>query len=110
MHHLVLISLIVFAIAVAGGIGAVAVQGLALWRAFRRSQRMVTRRLAEVTTELHRLERRSGQAAETAARLDEARARLQASLSTAAILTGAANEALGLAGRIRGVVPRSKSL
>lgn len=110
MHHLVLISLVVSALAVVGGTTAVVVQALALWRAYRRSQRMVLRRLAEVTTELHRLERRSGQAAQTAARLDEARARLQASLSTAALLAGAAGEAWELAARIRGAVPRTKSI
>lgn len=109
MHHLVLISLIVFVVAVVGGIAAVVVQGLKLWRVFRSSRRTATRRLRDLSTELHRLERRSARAAENAGRLDEARMRLQQSLSTAAVLAGAASDALSLAGRIRGVVPR-KSL
>ena len=106
MDRLVLISLIVFAASVLGGTAVVVVQGLHAWRTFRRLQRTATGRLAELTTELTRLERRSAEAAKSAARLDRARARLQESLSTAAVLSAAAGEAWSLAGRVRGVVPR----
>ncbi len=106
MHHLVLISLVVFVVALVAGLAAVAVQGLALWRAFRRVRRTVLGRLGELADELGRLERRSTDAATTAARLDHARARLQESLSTAAILSAAAGQAWSVVGRIRSVVPR----
>jgi type II secretory pathway pseudopilin PulG len=106
VDRLVLVSLIVFVISVVGGLAAAAVQGLSAWRAFRRLQHAAMKRLAEATAELARLERRSAEATAAAARLDQARVRLQESLSTAAILSAAAGEAWSLAGRVRGVVPR----
>jgi hypothetical protein len=106
VDSLVLVSLIVFAVSVAGGLIAAAVQGLTAWRAFRRLRRAAMKRVADLADELARLERRSAEAAVTAARLDQARARLEESLSTAAILTAAAGEAWSLAARVRGVVPR----
>lgn len=106
MHLVVLLALIVFAVALVTGLVAAALQGLAVWRAFRRVQRTVLGRLGEIADDLGRLEQRSAEAAETAARLDRARARLQASLSTAAILGSAAGEAWSVVGRIRGLVPR----
>jgi hypothetical protein len=105
VHHAVLIGLIVFGVAVAFGLTVLAVKALQTWRRFKRFRRTVLRRLGEVSAELSRLEKRSAKAAESAARLDAARARLEASLTAASVLAGAAGESWSLFGRIRGAVP-----
>jgi biopolymer transport protein ExbB/TolQ len=105
VHHAVLIGLIVFGVAVAFGLALVAVRALAAWRKFRRFRRTVLGRLGEISAELTKLEKRGTKAAESAARLDAARARLEASLKSASVLAGAAGETWSLIGRARGIVP-----
>lgn len=102
----VLLPLIVFGVAVTVGLVAAAVRGFAAWRAFRRFRRTIESRLAEVAAALTVLERRVAEAAETAARLNEARVRLQGAIAIARMLTGGIGEAWALAGLLRSVMPR----
>jgi hypothetical protein len=106
LHHLVLISVLVFAAAVLAGLAAAVVKGLEAWRAYRRFRRRTAAKLAETAALISRIEARAGSAAESAARLDRARTSLQESLATFAVVTGGAREAWSLVGRMRGVVPR----
>lgn len=106
MQPIVWIPLTVFGVAVAGGLAAAGLQGLAAWRAFRRFRRGLGQALLELTRRLAQAEARLGGAGAKAAELERARVRLQTSLSTAAVLTAAAGEAWELYGRVRGIVPR----
>jgi hypothetical protein len=106
VSHLVLLGLIVFCAVVGVGLAAAVVRGLQAWRTFRRFRRTVFKRLGEIEAELAKVEQRSAKAAESAVRLNAARARLQESLATAAVITAAAGEASSLFGRARGIIPR----
>ena len=62
--------------------------------------------MLEVTRRLAQVEERLAGAAETAARLDRARRRLQEGLATAALLAAAAGEARAVVSRVTGIVLR----
>ena len=81
-------------------------RGLAAWRAFRRLRRRVFDGLGDVSRRITGIERRLSTAGETAARLDRARADLQDSLATAAMLAAAFGEARAVVGRVTGLMPR----
>jgi hypothetical protein len=106
VQHAVLIALIIFGVAVAAGLAAATVRGLLAWRDFRAFRRTVLKRLGELNAALAKVERRSGKGAESAARLDQARERLQRTLAIAAVVTGATDESWSLLRLVRGVVPR----
>jgi hypothetical protein len=100
------IALGVFGAAVLGGLVAAALAGLAAWRAFRRFRKGTAMAMLEMTRRLAEAEARLAGAAAKAGELERARVRLQASLSTAAILASAAGEAWEIYGRTRGIIPR----
>ena len=52
------------------------------------------------------MERRLGAAGEAAARLDQARVRLQSGLALASVLAGGTGETRALVRAVRGIVPR----
>jgi hypothetical protein len=93
---------------VSAGAGAVALglRAFEAWRAFRSLRRSIGRGLGDLARRVAGVESRVAHLGENAAKLDEARRRLDRSLSTAAALAGAAGEARTALGRIRGVVPR----
>jgi hypothetical protein len=103
LHMLVLVSLLVAGLAVVAGLVLLAVRALALWRTFRRFRRRLDAELAMLNLRLGRTGERLEEAGRRAARLEEARSRLQDSLSTARLLIGAAGEAWALATRLRAV-------
>jgi hypothetical protein len=76
------------------------------WRAFRSLRRTVVRALGDLTGRVAGVETRLAHLGDNAAKLDNARTRLERSLSTAAVLAGAAGEARSALGRIRALVPR----
>jgi hypothetical protein len=98
-------SLLVLLMAAAGGIVFAGLRALAAWRAFRRLQRRAGDALLETTRKLAQAEQRLAGAADAAARLDQARLRLEETFATAAILAAAAGEARAAVGRLGGVVP-----
>jgi hypothetical protein len=103
LHTLVLVSLLVALLAVVAGLVLLAVRALTLWRVFRRFRRRLDSELAMLTLRLGRTGERLEDAGRRAARLEDARARLQDSLSTARVLVRAAGEAWALASRLRAV-------
>lgn len=84
----------------------VGVRAFEAWRSFRRLRRTIGKGLLDTTRRLEAAEERLGRAGDVAQRLDRARAQLEDSLATAAVLVAAAGEARHLAARLRGVVPR----
>jgi len=76
------------------------------WRAFRSLRRTVGRGLGDLTGRVAGIETRLAHLGDNVAKLDNARTRLERSLSTAAVLTDAAGEARSAVGRIRALVPR----
>jgi hypothetical protein len=105
MQHAVLIALIVFVAALIGGLALVGVRGLAAWRAFRSFKRSTDVLVGETTARLAGIELRTAAMAERAAELDRARARLQESLATAAVLFGGAGEVVTALRLVRGFMP-----
>jgi hypothetical protein len=106
VQHAVLIALIVFGVAVGGGLAVAAVRGLQAWRDFRAFRATVLNRLDALNANLARVERRSAKVADRAARLGQARERLQRTLELAAIVGAATGESRSLLRVVRGVVPR----
>jgi hypothetical protein len=107
VHHLVAISLLVFAVLVVAGTVLAGVRGLAAWRALK-SFRRTTGEGMLVTAELiERLEARTAASAGRAERIGRAQAQLQESLAEAAVIGEAAGEVWTLVQRARLVVPRS---
>ena len=100
------ISLLVFGIALAGGLVLAVTQALAAWRAFRSFRRTVIEGLAETSRRLAEAEKRVAGASARVAELDHARVRLQRALRVAAVLTGASSESWTLVDRALGIVPR----
>jgi hypothetical protein len=105
VHHLVLISLIVFALATVGGLAFAGIGGLGAWRAFRSFRRSTNALVAETTARLAGIEIRTAAASERAAELERARARLQVTLARASVLSEAAGEVLAAFRRVRGLIP-----
>ena len=105
MQSFVLVSLIVFAVATVGGLAVAGFQGLAAWRAFRSFKRNTDVLAAETTARLGGIEIRTAAAAERAAELDRARARLQSSLASAAVVSQGAGEVIAAYRRWRGFMP-----
>jgi hypothetical protein len=93
---------------VSGGAGTVilGLRAFEAWRAFRSLRRTVVRGLGDLTSRVTGVERRLAHLGDNAVKLDNARTRLQRSLSTAAVLAGAAGEARSRIGLIRALVPR----
>ena len=96
----------VFFVAIVGGIAIAAIRGLAAWRTFRSFERSLDRMVADTTRLVDGVEPRVARASETAARLQEARERLEASVATAAVLFTALGEARALVRRVSAFVPR----
>jgi hypothetical protein len=100
------IGLAVFLVAVLSGAAVAAVRGLAAWRAFRAFERKLEAAVAATTRLIDAIEPRVARASATAARLQEAQARLQESTATAGVLFSAFGEALALLRRVSAFVPR----
>ena len=96
----------VFVGAIAGGVALAGVRGLSAWRTFRSFEGRLERAMADTTRLLDGIEPRVARATETAAKLEEARARLQESIATAAVLFAALGEARALVRRVSAFVPR----
>jgi hypothetical protein len=105
VDNLVLIALIVFVVATVGGLIVVGLRGLGAWRAFRSFKRSTDALVGETTARLAGVELRTAAAAERAADLDRARARLQESLATASVVSGGAREVLAMLRLVRGFMP-----
>lgn len=103
LHTLLLVSLLVAVLPVVAGLVLLVLRALALWRVFRRFRRRLDSELAMLSLRLGRTGERLEEAGRRAARLEEARSRLQDSLSTARVLVSAAGEAWALASRLRAV-------
>ena len=99
-------GLAVFLVAVLGGIALAAVRGLAAYRAARAFEERLNTAMAETTRLLDGIEPRVAKATATAARLEEARARLQESTATMSVLFAAFGEAVALLRRVSAFVPR----
>ena len=106
MGSLPWLGLIVFAVAVVAGGVIAGRKGLAAYRTFRSFQRRLNEAMTETQRLIDGIEPRIAKATATAARLEEARARLDESAATARVLFGAFGEALALLQRIRVFVPR----
>ena len=93
---------------VSGGAGTVilGLRAFDAWRAFRSLRRTVGRGLGELTGRVNEVEGRLAHLGANASKLDDARRRLERSLSTAAVLADAAGEARAALGGIRALVPR----
>jgi len=100
------VGLIVFLVAIVGGIALAGVRGLGAWRTFRSFERSLDRAVADTTRLVDGIEPRVARATETAARLEEARTRLRESIATAAVLFAALGEARALVRRVSAFVPR----
>jgi len=96
----------VLVVSVGAGLVIVGLRAFDAWRAFRSLRRTVGRGVGDLSRRLAGVETRLAHLGENAAKLDDARTRLERSLSTAAVLAGAAGEAQAALGRIRALVPR----
>jgi hypothetical protein len=105
MSPVVLLALVVFAVATLGGLTLAAVRGWGAWRAFRVFRRVTMPALATTAAKLAGIEARTAAASAQAARLEQARSRLEESVATASVLAGAAGEILSFLRVIRSVVP-----
>ena len=101
MHHLVAVSLVIFAVAFVSGLVLAGVRGLIAWRALTSFKRTTADAMLTTTVLLERLEARTSGAADRAARLTEAQAQLQQSLAEAAVVGEAASEVWTLVQRAR---------
>jgi hypothetical protein len=106
VHHLVAISLLVFAVAAVVGIALAAVRGLAAWRALKRFKRTTGEGMLRTAELIEKLEARAGASTGRAERLASAQAQLQQSLAEAAVIGEAADEVWTLVQRARLVLPR----
>lgn len=107
MHHLVALSLIVFAVAVVSGLAVAGVRGLSAWRAYKGFRRTTADGMLATASRIEQLEARTAGSAGRAARLAEAQAHLQQSLAEAGVIREAAKEVQALVERIRLVAPRN---
>jgi hypothetical protein len=107
VHHLVAVSLLVFAVAVVSGLVLAGVRGLAAWRAFKSFKRNAGDGMLETAARLEQLEARTARSTERTGRLAQAQAQLQRSLAEAAVVGEAANEVRALVERVRLVAPRN---
>jgi len=105
VHHLVLLSLIVFVAAVVTGLALAGYQGLGAWRAFRGFRRTAGAAMVETAGRIERLEARTAGLAGRTERVEQARARLEASLAEAAVIGEAADEVGQLVSRLGAIVP-----
>jgi hypothetical protein len=100
---------VALAVSIAVVVGATLFAGaraLVAWRALRRLRRRTFDGLDALTRRIAGIERRLSTAGESAARLDRARAELEDSLATAAVLRAAFGEARAVVGQVTGFVPR----
>jgi hypothetical protein len=90
------------------GAGAVVLglRAFEAWRAFRSLRRAVGRGLGDLNRRIAGVETRVSHLGENAARLDDARRRLERSISTVAVIAEAAGEARSSLRWIRALVPR----
>jgi hypothetical protein len=100
-----LVGLIIFVVAPLVGMAVAAVRGLRAWRALRSFQRRLERAGADTMRLVDGIEPRVARSSAAAAKLDEARARLQESMATAAVLLAALDEARALFRRVAVFVP-----
>jgi hypothetical protein len=105
LHPLILASIVVFAAAVIGGLVAVLVRALRLWRTFKAFRRLLDDATADTAARVARDEGRLAGPGNNTHQLELALARLRVSVSRAAVLGRAAASAWSLVTRIRAVVP-----
>src|SRR5262245_4665476 len=96
----------IFLVAVIAGAVVAGVRGLAVYRRMRSFQRRLNVAVAETQRLIDGIEPRVAKATASAARLEEARSRLEHSLATLRVLTDAFGEALALVKRVTAFVPR----
>jgi hypothetical protein len=106
MGSLPWVGLGVFLVATIAGLVVAALRALAAWRTLRSFQRGLDQAVAETNRLIDGIEPRLDKASASAERLEEARARLQESAATAAVLFSAFGEALALVRRVTAFVPR----
>ena len=105
MNQVVLWSLIVSVVAVAGGVALASVRGFAAWRAFRGFRRVSEPALADTATKIAGIEVRTAAATVQVERLERARAQLTQTLATASVLSQASGETWGVIQRVRSLMP-----
>jgi hypothetical protein len=90
---------------VAVSVAVAAVDGLRLWRVFRRFQLRTSAGVGDVLRRVAEIEARTAAAGDRARRLQQAQARLHDSLAVARTLAGAIGEVRTAVGRLTGLVP-----
>jgi hypothetical protein len=105
VHHLVLYSLIFFAVAFLAGLGLAAWRGWVAWRTLRRFQRTSDASMLELTTLVSQLERRTAGLTAGVERLEVARGHLEESLATAKVIARGAREVQATFRLVRSFVP-----
>jgi hypothetical protein len=107
VHHLVALSLLVFAAAIVSGLVVAGIRGLAAWRALKSFRRNAADGMLATAARIEQLEARAAASSGRAARLAEARAGLQQSLAEAAVIGEATHEVWALVERVRLLAPRN---
>jgi Na+-transporting NADH:ubiquinone oxidoreductase subunit NqrB len=105
VHHLVGLSLLVFAVAVVSGLAVATARGLVAWRAIKSFRATAAEGMLATAVLLEQLEARSARSAERAARLARAQAQLQQSLAEAEVIAAGAREVQALVHGVRSLVP-----
>jgi hypothetical protein len=105
VHHLVLYSLIFFAVALVAGLAFAAWRGWIAWRTLRRFHRTTDASMLEVGTLVSQLELRAAGVAAQTGRIEIARSQLEGSLATAKVIAGGAREIWTMFRLVRSFVP-----
>jgi hypothetical protein len=105
VHHLVLYSLIFFAVAILAGLAFAGWRGWAAWRKLRRFQRTTEVSMLQVATLVSQLELRTAGVATRSGRIETALIQLEGSLATARVIAGGARELWTMVRLVRGFVP-----
>jgi hypothetical protein len=105
VHHLVLFSLIFFAVALVAGLALAGWRGFVVWRTLRRFQRTTEVSMLQAATLVSQLELRTAGLASRASRIDVARAQLEGSVAGAKVIAGGARELGTMVRLVRAFVP-----
>ena len=105
MHHLLLLSLIFFAVALVAGLALAAWHGWVAWRTLRRFQQTTGPSMLDVERRVSQLEERMAGVASGTERIDTARAQLEESLAAAKVIAGGAREVWATFRLVRSFVP-----
>ncbi len=105
MHHLVLYSLIFFAVALVAGLAFAAWRGFVVWRTIKRFQRTTQVSMLQAATLVSQLELRAAGVAAQTGRIEVAGAQLQDSLAAAKVIGGGARELWTMVRLVRSFVP-----